>query len=186
MVAQLARNWWAVALRGAAAVLFGLAAFLWPGLTLALVVLLWGAYALVDGVFAVAAAVTSAGDSERWWTLLLQGIAGIAAGVLTFFWPGITAVALLYVVAAWALITGALEIAAAIRLRRDIDGESLLALSGVLSIILAVVLFVAPGAGALAFVWMLGSYAIVAGVVLIALAFRLRRFGEQMRTRAAA
>jgi uncharacterized membrane protein HdeD (DUF308 family) len=175
-----------LALRGLLAILFGLAAFLWPGLTLVVLVALFGAYALVDGVFAVIAGVTAAGEDERWWALLLAGIAGIAAGLVTFFWPGITALVLVYVIAAWALVTGALEIAAAVRLRKEIEGEWLLGLSGVLSVILGLMLVAWPDAGALAFVWMLGAYALVYGVLFIVLGLRLRGLAQQFQRRASA
>jgi len=130
-VDTLARNWWAVLLRGIAGILFGIATFFAPAISLAALVLLFGAYSLVDGVFAIASAIRRRGDAERWWLLLLEGVAGVAAGVLTFIWPGITAIALLYLIAAWALVTGALEIAAAIRLRKIITDEWLLVLAGV-------------------------------------------------------
>ncbi len=184
MITQLGRHWWALALRGLAAVLFGLAAFLWSGITLAVLVILFGAYALVDGIFAVVAAVSTARQNEHWWALLIEGLAGIAVGVMTFFWPGITALALVYIIAAWALITGILEIVAAIRLREYIAGEWLLGLSGIVSVILGVLLMLHPGAGALAFVWLIGGYAIFFGILMIALAFRLRDFGQRFRTHA--
>jgi uncharacterized membrane protein HdeD (DUF308 family) len=186
MVTQLARNWWVVALRGVLGILFGLMAFLWPGITLAVLVIFFGAYALVDGVFLVVAALHAAGEHERWWVLLLQGLAGIAAGLVTFFWPGITAVALLIVIAAWAIVTGILEIAAAIRLRKEIEGEWLLGLSGFCSLVLGLLLIAWPAAGALAFVWLIGGYAIVTGILLIVVAFRLRDFGQRFQTRAQA
>ena len=113
MLTQLARNWWVLALRGVIAVLFGLAAFVWPGITLAALVLLFGAYALVDGVFAVIAALTGRSGHERWWVLLLEGLVGVAAGVLTFVWPAITEFVLLYLIAAWAVVTGVIEVIAA-------------------------------------------------------------------------
>ncbi len=180
MTTTLARNWWAIALRGVLAILFGVAAFVWPGITLSVLVLLFGAYAFVDGLFALLAALRQHGDmgSERWWMLLLEGLAGIAAGVLTFIWPGITAVVLLYLIAAWAVITGVLEIIAAIRLRREINNEWLMALAGIASVIFGVLLFLQPGAGALAIVWLIGAYAIVFGILLLFLAFRLRSHGR--------
>ncbi len=170
----LARNWWAIALRGLFAVLFGVAAFVWPGITLVVLVLLWGAYALVDGIFALVAAVRAAERRGTWWPLVLEGILGIVAGVLTFIWPGITALVLLYLIAAWAILTGIAEIVAAVRLRRVLTGEWLLGLAGVVSIIFGVLLIVFPGAGALAVIWLIGAYALVFGIVLIVLGFRLR------------
>jgi len=186
MVTILARNWWAVALRGLAGVLFGLAALLWPERTVTVLILFFGAYALVDGIFAVVSAVTSAGKSERWWVVLLDGIAGIAVGLITLFWPGVTALALIYLIAAWALVTGVFEIMAAIRLRREIEGEWLLAFSGVCSLILGVLLILFPGAGAIAFAWMIGAYALVFGVLLIALGLRLRQFAQRFHRHASA
>ena len=178
MAVVLARNWWALALRGLVAVLFGLLAFVWPGLTVAMLVLLFGAYVLVDGVFAIAAAVKAPAGYDRWWVLLLEGIVGVIIGVLTFVWPAMTALVLLYFIAAWAIITGVLEITAAIRLRKSIGNEWLLVLSGVLSILFGLALMLMPGAGALAVVWLIGSYAVIFGVLLVALSFRLRRWGS--------
>jgi uncharacterized membrane protein HdeD (DUF308 family) len=172
-VDSLARNWWVVFLRGLAGIIFGLITFFEPGISLAALVLLFGAYALVDGVLSIATAVRRRG-ADRWLLLLLEGIAGILAGLATFFWPAITAIVLLYLVAAWALVTGVLEIAAAIRLRKAITGEWLLALSGVASVILGVLLMIAPGPGALAVVIWIGAYAFVFGALLIGLSFRLR------------
>jgi uncharacterized membrane protein HdeD (DUF308 family) len=174
MLVILARNWWAMALRGLLAVLFGVAAFLWPDLTLAALVILWGAYALVDGIFALIGAVRAAEQRMTWWPFVLEGLLGIAVGVLTFLWPDLTALALLYLIAAWAILTGVVEIAAAVRLRRVISGEWLLGLAGVASIIFGAILVASPGTGALAVVWLIGSYALVFGIVLLALGFRLR------------
>ncbi|HZB27460.1 MAG TPA: HdeD family acid-resistance protein [Gemmatimonadales bacterium] len=174
---SLTRNWWAIVLRGVAGILFGIITFFAPGISLAALVLLFGAYAFADGVLAIVTAVRRRG-TDRWWLLLLEGLAGIAAGIVTLLWPGITAIALLYVIAAWALVTGAFEIAAAIRLRKVITGEWLLALSGVLSIALGVMLVLWPGPGALAVVIWIGAYALVFGVLLVALGIRLRALGS--------
>jgi uncharacterized membrane protein HdeD (DUF308 family) len=176
MLDALARNWWVVALRGALALLFGILALVWPAITIGALVLLFGAYALVDGVFALGTALFGGARAEgrRPW-LILEGVVGVAAGIVTFVWPGVTALALLWVIAAWALVTGVLEIATAIRLRRELRGEWLLVLSGVLSVIFGIVLVVRPGAGALALIWVIGIYAILFGLMLLVLAFRLRR-----------
>jgi uncharacterized membrane protein HdeD (DUF308 family) len=171
----LAHNWPVVMLRGFAAVLFGVVAFLAPGISLAALVLVFGAYAFADGILAIVTAVRRRG-ADRWWVLLLEGLAGVAVGLLTIMWPGITALTLLYLIAAWALVTGVLEIAAAIRLRKVITGEWLLALTGVASVLFGLLLVVAPGAGALAVVLWIGAYALVFGCLLIALSFRLRRW----------
>jgi uncharacterized membrane protein HdeD (DUF308 family) len=176
-VETLVQNWWAIALRGALGVLFGIITFISPGISLTALVLLFGAYAFVDGIFALVAAVRRHGG-KRWWLLLLQGIAGIGAGLITLFWPAITALALLAVVAAWALVTGGFEIAAAIRLRKAITGEWLLALSGIASVVLGVLLMLFPGPGTLALVLWIGAYAFVSGVLLIALGIRLRSWGK--------
>lgn len=169
----LAQSWWLILLRGLCAVVFGLAALIWPNLTLVALVVLLGAYLLTDGVFAVIAGLTRHNGSRPWWLLLIEGAMGIAAGVLTFFSPGLTAIALLYLIAVWAIVTGLVEIISAIRLRADIKNEGLLALSGVLSMALGVVLVVWPEVTALALVWLLGAYAVVSGLLLIGLGFRL-------------
>ena len=183
MVVVLARNWWALALRGLAAVLFGIMAFAWPGMTLGVLVLLYGAYALVDGVLAIIAAVAGRTSGMPWWALLLEGVMGVTIGILTFAWPGITALVLLYLIAAWAVVTGALEIAAAIRLRKEIRGEWLLALSGIISVLFGIALVINPVGGALAVVWLIGAYAIAFGVLLIALGFRLRGAAKRFATK---
>jgi uncharacterized membrane protein HdeD (DUF308 family) len=182
MVVVLARNWWALALRGLAAVLFGIMAFAWPGMTLGVLVLLYGAYALVDGVLAIIAAVAGRTSGMPWWALLLEGVLGITVGILTFAWPGITALVLLYLIAAWAVATGVFEVVAAIRLRREIRGEWLLALSGIISVLFGIALVINPVGGALAVVWLIGAYAIAFGVLLIALGFRLRGAAKKFAT----
>jgi uncharacterized membrane protein HdeD (DUF308 family) len=173
MLSTLARYWWVLALRGVVAIIFGVLAVIWPGLTLITLVLFFGAYAFVDGIFAVGAGITSRERDQRWWAAVLEGIAGIIFGVLTFVWPGMTALVLLYFIAAWALVTGVLEIVAAIRLRQVIDNEWMMILGGIVSIIFGVLLFLFPGAGALGLTWMIGIYAIVFGILFIILAFRL-------------
>ena len=173
-------NWWAIALRGLCAVAFGIITFIWPGLSLAALVLLYGVYALFDGGFAVASAWTSRLEpSGRRWPMLARGLFGLGAGVVALFWPAITALALLYVIAAWALVGGVLEVVAAIRLRDVIQGEWALALSGVLSFLLGLSLFLFPAAGALALVLWVGAGAIAIGLALCILAFRLRSWRSQ-------
>ena len=147
MLHSLAKNWWALALRGLVAVLFGLLTFLLPGITLATLVLLFGAYALVDGIFNVIAFFKVASHQ---WALLIEGVIGIIAGVLTFAWPAITAFVLLYLIAFWAIFTGIFEIIAAIRLRKAISNQWLLLLMGVLSLLFGLLILYAPGTGALA------------------------------------
>ncbi|HEV7990484.1 MAG TPA: HdeD family acid-resistance protein [Gemmatimonadaceae bacterium] len=180
----LSRNWWAVVLRGVAGVLFGIVAFFTPGITLTALVFLFGAYALADGVFAITSAIRRHGSADHWWVLLIEGIIGVAAGLAAFAWPGITALALLYLIAAWSLVTGVMEVGAAIRLRKVITGEWLLALSGILSIGLGIILVLFPLPGALAVVLWIGAYAIVSGSLLIALGFRLRSWGRHGTTHA--
>jgi uncharacterized membrane protein HdeD (DUF308 family) len=187
MEIALSRAWWAIALRGAAAIIFGVLTFVLPGVTLAVLVLLFGAYAIVDGIFTLVAAARGQVhdlDHPR-WALVLEGIAGLAAGVVAFVWPGLTTLAVVYLIAAWAVVTGVLEIVAAIRLRRHIDNEWWLVLSGVLSIVFGVFVAAAPGAGALAIVFWIGAYAIVFGALLIGLAFRLRSARNHVQERVA-
>jgi uncharacterized membrane protein HdeD (DUF308 family) len=175
MAQVLIRNWWAFALRGALGIVVGLAAFLFPGIALGALVLLFSAYAVVDGVFAVVAGVRAAEHHERWGALLLEGIAGIAVGVLAFVWPALTALVLLYLIAVWSIIRGALKIAAAIRLRRTIQGEWLLGLNGAFSVLFGILLIAMPAIGLLTLVWLVGAYAVIFGALLLVLAFRLRR-----------
>jgi uncharacterized membrane protein HdeD (DUF308 family) len=168
----LATNWWALLLRGIAAVLFGLAALFWPGLTLFVLIVFFGAYTLVDGIFAIVAGLR--GSGSRRWLLLAEGVLGVLAGLIAFFWPGITALVLLYVIVAWAIFTGILKVVMAIWLRREIENEWLMVLSGVLSVLFGVILAVLPGVGLLSLVWLIGIYALIFGVALIVLGFRVR------------
>ena len=171
MLQTLTANWWALALRGLVAVLFGSLTFFLPGLTLVTLVLLFGAYAMVDGVFNVIAFFRVA---SHHWELLIEGVVGIFVGVLTFAWPAITAFVLLYLIAFWAILTGIFEVVAGIRLRKTIANEWLLLLMGFLSLLFGLLILFAPGTGALAIVLWIGAYALVFGVFLLALAFRLR------------
>ena len=177
LLRELAENWWLLLLRGIAAIAFGILAFGWPGLTLLALTLMWGIYAIADGVLALWAAIASKGGemAPRWW-LAIVGIAGVIAGLLTFVWPGMTALILLIFIASWAIVIGVLQIWGAIRLRKEIEGEWLLGLSGVLWVAFGVIMFAQPGAGALALIWWIGSFAILAGCVYIALAFQLKKY----------
>jgi uncharacterized membrane protein HdeD (DUF308 family) len=171
MLQTLTANWWALALRGLVAVLFGLLTLLLPGITLVTLVFLFGAYALVDGVFNFIGFFRVASHQ---WALLGEGVIGIVAGFLTFAWPAITAFALLYLIAFWAILTGIFEIVAGIRLRKTIANEWFLLVMGFLSLLFGLLIVFAPGTGALAIVLWMGAYALVFGIFLLTLAFRLR------------
>jgi len=181
MAQTLTQNWWLIALRGVVAIFFGFAAFVWPGLTLEVLVFLFGAYALIDGAFALAAGIAGSGASgEVRWLLALGGIAGIIVGVLTFFYPNVTATTLVYLIGVWAIIVGIFEVAAAIELRRVITDEWLYIISGILSIVFGVLVFIYPQASALSIVWLIALYALIYGVTLVALGFRMRSLGESL------
>jgi uncharacterized membrane protein HdeD (DUF308 family) len=174
LLPALAENWWLVLLRGIASILFGVLAFVWPGLTVFWLVLLFAAYAIVDGVIALWAAATGPGVvTPRWW-LVVIGLLGIAAGVVTFMYPAMTAIVLLYFIAGWMLASGVFTIVGAISLRKEIEGEWWLILNGALSILIGLFMFFQPGAGALALIWLIGAYALIGGVILVMLAFRLK------------
>ena len=177
LLSSLADNWWLLLLRGVAAIAFGVLAFFWPGLTLITLTVLWGAYALVDGVIAIWAAFNASGGDAgpRWW-LGLSGVAGILAGVVTLYYTGETTLVLLMFIAVWAIIIGALQIWGAIALRKVLQHEWLLILNGVLSIAFGVVLLAQPGTGALALAWTIAWYAIFFGCLYVAFAFKLRQY----------
>jgi uncharacterized membrane protein HdeD (DUF308 family) len=172
---QLARSWWLVLLRGIAGIVFGVLALAWPGITLLMLVLFYGAYALVDGVFSLIAAFAGKGEGAPTWWLILVGILGIVAGLVTFFLPGISAVVLILVIGAWAVVCGIFEIIGAIQLRKEIDNEWLLILSGIVSVLFGLGVLIFPGAGALALIWLIATFAIAFGILWIVLAFRLRK-----------
>jgi uncharacterized membrane protein HdeD (DUF308 family) len=179
MASILARNWWVLLVRGLVAIAFGVLVWLQPGISLAALVLLFGAYSLAQGVLNVWTAIAERNEREHWGLLLLEGLLGIGVGLLTFVVPGITALALAFYIAIWAIATGVLEIVAAIRLRKEIEGEWLLILSGLVSVVFGVVLMVQPAVGALAVLWLIAAYAIVFGVLLVILAFKARSFGGE-------
>jgi uncharacterized membrane protein HdeD (DUF308 family) len=165
------RVWWTLVLRGVVAVLFGLAALFWPGKTLFVLILFFGAYTLVDGIFAIVGGIM---DSSRRWLLLIEGVLGVVAGLILLARPGLGALVLLYVIAFWAIVTGVMEILAAISLRREIDNEWLMILGGGISVLFGVILAVLPGAGLLSLTWLIGAYALVFGVAFIFLGFRVK------------
>jgi len=185
-VDTLTRNWWLVALRGLAALLFGVLTIFRPGVTLAALILLFGGYAVASGILTIVAAIANRHGEARWVPLLISGLLSVAVGVITFIMPGITAMVLLYLIAAWAIVTGIWEIVAAIRLRKIITGEWLLVLGGVLSVAFGLFLVAFPGAGALTVTLWIGTYAIMLGIVSIALGFRLRSWGHEHGTDRAA
>ena len=165
----MADNWWLVLLRGIAAIAFGILAFVWPVITLLTLTLLWGAYAVADGLFALWGAVAGPRGhmGARFW-LVIVGLAGVVAGVLAFAWPGVTALVLLFFIAIWAIVIGVMQIWGAIEFRKEIEGEWLLILSGLLSVAFGILLLARPGLGALAVVWMIGWFAILEGCLLVA------------------
>jgi uncharacterized membrane protein HdeD (DUF308 family) len=177
---SLGRNWWLVLLRGIAAIVFGLLAWAWPSVTLVTLVLFWGAYALVDGVAALIGGWKAKDGGKPMWTVVLVGIVGILAGIFTFLQPGVTAIALLILIAVWAIVQGVLEISAAIRLRKEIKNEWLLILSGLLSVAFGALMILNPGAGAMAVLWLIGVFAVAYGVLLVFLSFKLKKHAAVM------
>jgi uncharacterized membrane protein HdeD (DUF308 family) len=176
MASFLYHNRWLIAMRGVVALAFGVLAFVWPGATALALVFLFAAYALIDGVLTISAAVRNREVNERWWLGLLEGLVDIAAGVIAILFPGMTAVVAVFVVAIWAIITGILEIAAAVRLRQEISNEWALGLTGLVSVVLGVIMVINPGAGLLGLVWAIGSYAIIFGLLMIYLAASAGRY----------
>ena len=172
----LRHGWWLLLLRGIALILFGILAFAWPGLTLLTLVLFWGAYAAADGILALVSAFSSRGGSmmPRWW-LILVGITGIAVGALCFIAPRTAVAALLTLIAAWAMVVGIAQIAGAVTLRNEIEGEWMLLASGFLAIAFGAIVILQPVAGALSIAWLIASYAILGGVCLVGLSFRVKR-----------
>lgn len=178
MSTLLTHNQWMLALRGLLAVLFGVAVLAWPGLTLGVLVPLFGAFALIYGLLSAIMAFRDRSEYGRWWIVLLEGLVGVVAGVIAFAWTGITALALLYLIVAWAILTGLIELVSAYWLRQEISNEWLLPLSGIVSVIFGVVLAFWPGADIFALAWLIGVYAIVFGALLLILTFRLRQWSH--------
>ena len=173
MSALLAQNWWAVAIRGVFAIIFGLIALFLPGATMLSLVLFFSAYMLVDGVFGIVAAVKAASNNQRWGLLVLEGIVDIAVGVIAFVWPGLTVLFFVTLMAFWSLITGVLMIVAAFKLNPTY-GRGWLIFSGVVSVLFGIALLIGPLIGAVVLTWWLGAYALVFGITLLVLAFKLK------------
>ena len=181
MVALLARNWWAIGLRGALAIVFGLIALFLPGATMLSLVIVFAIYAFVDGIFAIVSAARAAQAGGRWGLLVFEGLVNIAVAVISVLWPGLTAIAFVLIVAVWAILTGALELAAAFRLATE-DGRWWLVVCGLVSLVYGALLVVAPMIGAVVLTWWLGAYALIFGVALVVLAFKLKaRLDEHQR-----
>ena len=172
----LSRSWWMLLLRGLVAIIFGVVAWLLPQISLGILVLLFGAFVLLDGIIGACMAFAAHREYADWWVLLLWALVGIGIGILTFAVPNVTLVALVFFIAIWAVATGVLEIVVAIRLRREIEGEWLVIFGGLLSVVFGILLAAHPEAGALALLWLIASFAIVFGISLVVLAFEVRRF----------
>jgi uncharacterized membrane protein HdeD (DUF308 family) len=183
LLRALAENWWLLFLRGAAAIMFGILTFIWPLPTILALAILWGAYVLIDGIFALWAGIAGkgSGPQQRWW-LILVGVAGIAAGTVTLFYPGLTAWILLVFIACWAILSGTMQILGALALRREIEGEWFLILGGFLSVAVGAALLAFPVTGAVALVWLVAAFAVLAGCLYIPLSLRLRQLGRHLGT----
>lgn len=173
----LSRNWWLLLLRGIAAIAFGLATFAWPGLTLSVLIMFFGAYILFDGIVGVIDALRYRDGVDNWWFWLLESILGVVVGLLTLLMPGVTAFVLLVFIAAWSILGGLFRIIAAIQLRKKIDGEWLMVLSGLLSVLFGVAIIALPHAGLVSIAWLIGFWAIAFGILFVLLAFKLRKAG---------
>jgi len=178
-IAGRSSNWWAIALRGIAGILLGLLALAWPGVTVAAVVTLFGLYAVMDGVFAIVAALRGVREHDRWGWMLAEGAVSVIAGLVALFMPVLGAIVLTWFIALWAIVTGALEMGAAVRLRKIIDHEWMLMLAGMLSLALGLVIVVQPGVGFAVIATWIGAYALVAGTVTLVLAFRIRKWAQE-------
>jgi uncharacterized membrane protein HdeD (DUF308 family) len=178
MTLVLANNWWSLVVRGLFAILLGILTLALPGITVGALVLLFGAYAFIDGILSIVGAWKASKAHERWGILVLEGLVGIGAAVVTFAWPAITALVLVYIIAAWAIVTGIFELIAAVRLRKLISGEWLLALAGIASVIFGILLIASPVVGALVIAIWIGVYALIFGGMLVGLGLRLRSWSR--------
>jgi uncharacterized membrane protein HdeD (DUF308 family) len=179
----LSEKWWLLLLRGLVSIGFAILIWMQPAITLKALIILFGAFAFVDGVLGVWTAFSSRKDRNNWWLLMLWGLVGIGIGIITFVAPQVTALALLFYIAIWAIVTGVLEIITAVKLRKEIEGEWLLGLAGLVSVIFGILLIVHPGAGVLAVLWLLAAYALILGVLMIILAFKVRGWGAKLSAR---
>lgn len=173
----LHRSWWLLLLRGIAAVAFGVLTFVWPQISLLTLIMVYGVYALIDGVLALIAAIRGGGMVPRWW-LALGGAVSILAAVVAFAWPGLTALVLVYLIGFWSILRGVLEIIGAIRLRKEIANEWTLGVAGALSVIFGLILVFMPGAGALGLLWLIAAWAVLFGLLLIWVAFKVRKLAK--------
>ncbi|KGG93281.1 membrane protein [Comamonas thiooxydans] len=176
MSIMLHRSWWVLLLRGAAAIIFGVLTWMQPAASAAALVLVFGAYVFVDGLLGIYTAIKSCQQSRHWWVVLLWGLTGVVVGVLTVINPAITALVLTIYIGVWALMTGVLQIVAALRLRKEIQGEWVLVLGGLLSVLFGIFVLMQPGAGMMAMLWVLATYAVIFGVLMVILAFKIKKF----------
>jgi uncharacterized membrane protein HdeD (DUF308 family) len=177
----LFEKWWVLLLRGLVSIAFAVLIWMQPAITLKAMIILFGAFALVDGVLGVWTAFSSRKDRNNWWVLMLWGLVGIGIGIITFVAPAVTALALLFYIAIWAIVTGVLEIIAAVKLRKEIQGEWLLGLAGLVSLVFGILLIMNPGAGVLAVLWLIAAYALILGVLMVILAFKVRGWGAKLK-----
>lgn len=173
----LHRSWWLLLLRGVAAVAFGVLTFVWPQISLLTLIMVYGIYALADGILALIAAIRGGGVVPRWW-LALGGVVSILTAVLVFAWPGLTALVLVYLIGFWSILRGVLEIIGAIRLRDEIANEWTLGVAGALSVIFGLILVIMPGAGAIGLLWLIATWAVLFGLLLIWVAFKVRKLAK--------
>ncbi len=181
MFTELPKNWWLFLVRGLIAVVFGMTALVWPTQTWLVLVMLFGAYVLVDGIFTTVAGVEFRHYFDRWWTVALEGVLGIAIGLMTLVSPNAMAQVLFYLIATWAVVTGILEIVASISFRSFIPGEWSMIIAGILSTIFGAVLFVYPAAGLVSVVWLIGLYAIAFGVMQFVFSARLHDLNKLIK-----
>ncbi len=179
MLEELSRNWWVLTVRGVFAILFGLVAWIWPQITVLALLLLFGAYALVDGAVLTGSAIRGGRGSARTW-LIGVGIVGILIGIMTLIWPAETGYVLLIIIASWAMILGALQIVTAVRLRKELPDEWFLIITGAISVIFGLLLFLWPAKSAIAVIWIIGLFALIFGVAMVTTSLRLRKLGRTL------